>query len=75
VSPLYIIKWRLAPFYRIRQVIPTSGYGGSAQNDERKRNIMKIAIITGGSRGVGKSTALNLAKRGVGAILTYNNHD
>jgi NAD(P)-dependent dehydrogenase (short-subunit alcohol dehydrogenase family) len=35
---------------------------------------MKIAIITGGSRGVGKSTALNVAKRGVGVILTYNTH-
>jgi NAD(P)-dependent dehydrogenase (short-subunit alcohol dehydrogenase family) len=35
---------------------------------------MKIAIITGGSRGIGKSTALDLAKRGVGVILTYNRH-
>jgi NAD(P)-dependent dehydrogenase (short-subunit alcohol dehydrogenase family) len=33
---------------------------------------MKIAIITGGSRGVGKSAALNVAKRGTGVILTYN---
>jgi len=40
----------------------------------RKGNIMKIAIITGGNRGVGKSTALNLAKRGTGVILTYNSH-
>ena len=35
---------------------------------------MKVAIITGGSRGVGKSTALNLSQRGIGVILTYNNH-
>ncbi len=35
---------------------------------------MKVAIITGGSRGVGKSTALNVAKRGTGVILTYNSH-
>jgi NAD(P)-dependent dehydrogenase (short-subunit alcohol dehydrogenase family) len=35
---------------------------------------MKVAIITGGSRGVGKSTALNVAKRGSGVILTYNSH-
>jgi NAD(P)-dependent dehydrogenase (short-subunit alcohol dehydrogenase family) len=35
---------------------------------------MKVAIITGGSRGIGKSTALNVAKRGTGVILTYNSH-
>lgn len=33
---------------------------------------MTIAIITGGSRGLGKSTALHLADRGVDIILTYN---
>jgi NAD(P)-dependent dehydrogenase (short-subunit alcohol dehydrogenase family) len=30
-----------------------------------------IAIITGGSRGLGKSTALHMAQRGIGVILTY----
>ena len=35
---------------------------------------MKVAIITGGSRGIGKSAALNVAKRGIGVILTYNHH-
>ena len=35
---------------------------------------MKVAIITGGSRGIGKSTALQLANRGIGVILTYNSH-
>lgn len=32
---------------------------------------MTIAIITGGSRGLGRSAAINLAKRGVDVILTY----
>ena len=32
----------------------------------------RIAIITGGSRGLGKSTALHLAKQGVDVILTYH---
>jgi len=32
----------------------------------------KIAIVTGGSRGIGRSIVLSLAKRGVGSIFTYN---
>lgn len=33
---------------------------------------MKIAIVTGGSRGLGKNMALSLAAKGVDVILTYN---
>ena len=32
---------------------------------------MKIAIVTGGSRGLGKNTALKLAEKGTDVILTY----
>jgi NAD(P)-dependent dehydrogenase (short-subunit alcohol dehydrogenase family) len=32
----------------------------------------KIAIVTGGSRGLGRNTVLNLAKRGVDVIFTYH---
>lgn len=31
----------------------------------------RIAVVTGGSRGLGKNTALHLARDGVGVILTY----
>lgn len=33
----------------------------------------KIALVTGGSRGLGKNMALNLAQKGISVILTYNN--
>jgi NAD(P)-dependent dehydrogenase (short-subunit alcohol dehydrogenase family) len=32
----------------------------------------KIAIVTGGSRGLGRSTVVNLARRGVKTIFTYH---
>ena len=32
----------------------------------------RIALVTGGSRGLGRSTVLALAARGVSSILTYN---
>ena len=34
-------------------------------------NVNKIALVTGGSRGLGKDTALQLAKRGFDVIITY----
>jgi len=35
---------------------------------------IKIALVTGGSRGLGKDMALYLAKKGIDVILTYNTH-
>jgi NAD(P)-dependent dehydrogenase (short-subunit alcohol dehydrogenase family) len=35
----------------------------------------KIAIVTGGSRGLGRNTAINIARKGSDVIITYqNNH-
>jgi NAD(P)-dependent dehydrogenase (short-subunit alcohol dehydrogenase family) len=34
----------------------------------------KIALVTGGSRGIGRSTVQNLARRGVSTIFTYHTH-
>ena len=33
----------------------------------------KIALVTGGGRGLGKDMVLNLAKKGIDVVLTYNN--
>src|SRR4051812_48068855 len=32
---------------------------------------MKIAVVTGGSRGLGKNTVLHMAEKGIGSIFTY----
>ncbi len=34
----------------------------------------KIALVTGGSRGLGRDMALSLARRGIGVVLTYNSN-
>jgi NAD(P)-dependent dehydrogenase (short-subunit alcohol dehydrogenase family) len=35
-------------------------------------SISKIALVTGGSRGLGKNMALNLAQKGIDVLLTYH---
>jgi NAD(P)-dependent dehydrogenase (short-subunit alcohol dehydrogenase family) len=35
---------------------------------------MKIAVVTGGSNGIGKATAVELGKRGINVILTYHSN-
>ncbi|PXW17524.1 SDR family NAD(P)-dependent oxidoreductase [Paraburkholderia caballeronis] len=47
------------------KVTSTAGAGSAAASTAR------IAIVTGGSRGLGRNTVLNLAKRGVDTIFTY----
>jgi NAD(P)-dependent dehydrogenase (short-subunit alcohol dehydrogenase family) len=39
------------------------------------KDLAKIALVTGSSRGLGKNTALSLAKKGVDTIVTYRNSE
>ena len=34
----------------------------------------KIALVTGGSRGLGKDMAINLSKKGLDVVITYNSN-
>jgi NAD(P)-dependent dehydrogenase (short-subunit alcohol dehydrogenase family) len=40
-------------------------------NENATSSASKIALVTGGSRGIGRSTVLHLAERGVDSIFTY----
>jgi NAD(P)-dependent dehydrogenase (short-subunit alcohol dehydrogenase family) len=43
-------------------------------NEKLVNTAAKIAIVTGGSRGLGRNTVLGLASRGVHSIFTYNSN-
>jgi NAD(P)-dependent dehydrogenase (short-subunit alcohol dehydrogenase family) len=42
------------------------------RDEMRNAATTKVAIVTGASRGLGRNTAVNLAKRGVDVIITYH---
>jgi NAD(P)-dependent dehydrogenase (short-subunit alcohol dehydrogenase family) len=33
---------------------------------------MKVAVLTGGSSGIGEAASVRIAERGVGVTMTYN---
>ena len=35
----------------------------------------RIALVTGGSRGLGRDIAINLAKKGIHVVLTYKSNE
>jgi NAD(P)-dependent dehydrogenase (short-subunit alcohol dehydrogenase family) len=44
-------------------------------SNEYTTSTPKIALVTGGSRGIGRNTVVSLAKRGVHTIFTYHSHN
>lgn len=65
---------------RNRQVFAKNGQAAFQAVDvtcapgENRNQRMSVILITGGSRGIGASTARECARRGLGVIITYHTH-
>lgn len=44
------------------------------QNTKTMSTKSKVALVTGGSRGLGRNMAISLAKKGIDVVLTYNSN-
>jgi NAD(P)-dependent dehydrogenase (short-subunit alcohol dehydrogenase family) len=60
---------------KILQPEAGSGYPMNLVRRGAPTMIHKIAMITGGSRGIGRNTALNLARRSVDVIFTHRSNE
>src|SRR6187402_317834 len=63
------IQSRRGEAYRLLR--PQHPEGLPVTNENTTNNVPKIAIVTGGSRGLGRSTVIHLAQNGVDSIFTY----
>jgi NAD(P)-dependent dehydrogenase (short-subunit alcohol dehydrogenase family) len=52
--------------------VPLPWFAACMTNNELTNN--KVAVVTGGSSGIGAATAIRIAERGAGVILTYSSN-
>jgi NAD(P)-dependent dehydrogenase (short-subunit alcohol dehydrogenase family) len=60
--------------FSTREVLTTEALERPAEQEKCVMSEGKIAVVTGGSRGIGRNTVLCLARRGVRSVFTYNSN-